>query len=409
MQPSVIDLTKRAGLTVMTLAGKTAVVTGAGSGIGREAACALAASGARVVIAELNDTTGRETQALIAETGGTSIFIRTDVSDEASVRAMFAQTEAAFGPVDILINNAILCPFAPVMDMDIDLWDRVMAVNLRGAFLTCKACLPGMLAAEQGVIVNMISVDAMPGLSAYITTKKGLAGFGQSLALEVGDQGVRVIAFAPGMVDTPGIRGVAPALAQQLGLTEQQFLSVPLHQAFEGLMPAEYAGAATAYLVAKLAEEYHGEMVNGYEVLERAGLIQPVNLPDPEGMVAAQPAASASRLPDLAYELSCVLTETEAEFKQLPAFVRPLARNGFKSKTGASFSDWQRLLTGLAGGQPPAADLPNRLEKLAGYFRDVPKETARFTKDAEVLRQVTATSQERQAVIQALKLAVEDR
>jgi len=131
-----------------------------------------------------------------------------------------------------------------------------------------------MLARKRGVILNMISAEAMPGLSAYIASKGGITGFSQSLALEVEGQGVRVIPFGPGMVDTPGIRNVAPELAPQLGIRTEQFLPMPLHPAFDGLMPAAYAGAATAYLVAKLADEFHGKIVTGYEVLERAGVIE---------------------------------------------------------------------------------------------------------------------------------------
>ncbi len=267
-------------LSRATLAGQAAVVTGAGRGIGRETARALAWLGARVVVAELNEVLGTETRQIIASEGGEALFIRTDVSDAESVAGLARQVHTAFGIVSILVNNAIYICETPVAEMSIEDWDRTLAVNLRGTFLTCRTFLPEMLAKKHGVIVNMISTDAMPGLSAYIASKQGITGFSQSLALEVSGQGVSVIPFGPGMVDTPGIRSVAEGLAPRLGMSPEQFLSIPLHPAFDGLMPAEYAGAATAYLIAALAEEFHGEMVTGYDVLERAGLIQSASAPN---------------------------------------------------------------------------------------------------------------------------------
>jgi NAD(P)-dependent dehydrogenase (short-subunit alcohol dehydrogenase family) len=400
-----LTLMDQLGLSRATLRGQVAIVTGAGRGIGRESARALAWLGAKVVIAELNLVSGSETSTLIQQEGGEAIFVQTDVASAEAVAALAAKTHAAFGSVDILLNNAILCPVAPVVEMDVSLWDQVVAVNLRGAFLTCKTFLPEMLAKKRGVIVNMISTDAIPGLAAYIATKQGLVGFSQSLALEVGDgKGVSVIPFGPGMVDTPGIRSVAPGLAPHLGLTEAQFLNVPLHPAFEGLMPAAYAGVATAYLVARLAPEFHGEPVTGYTVLERAGLIQPPGAPEIESRPAA--ATPQADFAALLAALEQILSETAAEFERLPAFARPLAKNGFKGKAGLNLADWQRLITALQAGQTPASDLAGRLEKLAGYYRDVPKETSRFTRDAELLQQVTELSRQRIGVIQSLQQAI---
>jgi NAD(P)-dependent dehydrogenase (short-subunit alcohol dehydrogenase family) len=397
----------RLGLSHSTLGGRVAVVTGAGRGIGRETARALAWLGAKVVVAELNLVPGTETSTMIQRDGGEALFIQTDVSSLESVTALATRTHTAFGSVDILINNAILCPVASVAEMDVALWDQVVAVNLRGAFLTCKTFLPEMLAKRRGTIVNMISTDAMPGLAAYIATKQGLVGFSQSLALETQGQGVQVIPFGPGMVDTPGMRSVAPGLAPRLGLSEEQFLTVPLHPAFAGLMPAEYAGVATAYLVAALADEYHGEPVTGYTVLERAGIIPPVvvpeSIPQPEQPVTPPLAAPRPSIYVLAGQLKVILVETVAELEHLPVFARPLAKNGFKSKAGASLSDWQRLVDGLQAGQPPLPDLPVRLEKLATYYREVPKETARFTRDADLLRQVSELCERRIGVINSLR------
>ncbi|HWQ82933.1 MAG TPA: SDR family NAD(P)-dependent oxidoreductase [Anaerolineales bacterium] len=421
---------ERMGLARDTLAMQVAIVTGGGRGIGREVARALAWLEARVIIAELSDE-GQETERLIREAGGEARFVRTDVSNPDDVAQLARLTQETFGPADILINNAILCPVAPVLEMDVDLWDQVLAVNLRGAFLTCQAFLPEMVARKRGVIVNMTSLDAMPGLSAYIASKQALVGFSQSLAAEVGPRGARVIAFAPGMVDTPGIREVAERLPSLLGMTREQFLSLPLHRAYQGLMPADHAGAATAFLVGALADVYHGETITGYEVLERSGFLQ---TPAFGEMTPAPPHPGRELSPGLSHsqvveralalcrKLQAVIEETGAGFNRLPVFVRPMARSGFMKKAGGSLEDWARTLAGLAtqlegvaasdsaAEQALRAGLPGlqtSLVKLRIYFQEVPEETARFSRDAKLLRQVQQASAEQAALIVDLLAALE--
>ncbi len=393
------------GLNSYEFMGKVAVITGAGSGIGLQTARAFALLGACVVIAEVQEN-GKHTSATIIEEGGQALFVRTDVSDPASVALLAETVHACFGPVDILVNNAIRCPVAKVVDMGVGAWDQVMAVNLRGTFLVTKAFLPDMLKKKSGVILNMVSADAMPGLSAYIASKQGIIGFSQSLDLEVESANIQVIPFGPGMVDTPGIRGAAPALAPLLGLTEDQFLNTPLHAAYDGLMPPEHAGAAAVYLAARLAKEFHGQVINGYEVLEKAGFLK-TSLQTAENAGTNPRAVSGLNSLAAVEKLSAILRETEAELQKLPAFIRPMARAGFKSKSGQSLADWQKTVADLcaemhAGQVTSRPGLPMLLEKLTTYYRDLPKETARFTKDAEFLQQVSETALERINVIEQL-------
>jgi NAD(P)-dependent dehydrogenase (short-subunit alcohol dehydrogenase family) len=381
------------------------VVTGAGRGIGLQTARAFALLGGKVVIAEISED-GKQTEEQIRAEGGKALYVQTDVSDSDSVTRLAQATRKQFGPVDILVNNAIRCPVATVAEMDENLWDQVIAVNLRGTFLTCKAFVPDMLAHKSGIIINMVSTDAMPGLSAYIASKQGIVGFSQSLDLEVNPSGINVIPFGPGMVDTPAIRSAAPELAPLLGMSEQQFLTIPLHAAYDGLMPPEHAGAATVYLAAKLAGEFHGQSINGYEVLEKAGLLKTVSVEQVKTDTAPAPAVRGDAL-SLIKQIEAILVETENEFNKLPVFVRPMARSGFKGKAGQSAADWQRSLAVLrsdieAGKPPSQANIPSMLEKLIVYYRDVPKETARFTKDADFLRQVSETSNQRIAILENL-------
>lgn len=399
------------------------VITGAGRGIGREMARAFAHWGAAVVIAGLSDE-GAEVEQIIRSAGGQARFVRTDVSDADSVLALAQATHLAFGPADVLINNAILSPVATVLEMAPDLWDRVIAVNLRGAFLTCRAFLPDMLARGRGTILNLISTDAMPAISAYIASKQGLVGLSGSLAAEVGQQGIRVVAFGPGMVDTPGIRSVADSgLPEKLGFNREQFLGMSLHPAFAGLMPAGYAAAAAVYLTACAAEEYHGETVDGYTLLERAGLIQATSLPEAQAVAPTEQGSDSPSLAEitpLCRELEDILKTTEQEFNQFPLFARPMARSGFKRKAGQSVQDWQRSLARFSdlierAMHDPAAKpqlsaesarMAQRLEQLASYFEAVPVETARFTKDQEMLRNVSRIMAERVALVRRLQTAL---
>jgi len=411
------EIYSQVGLSPKEFEGKIVVVTGAGRGIGRALAEAFAELGAGVVIAELTDD-GAKVNKNLRAANYKSLYVRTDVSNEGSVKNLWQATRDYFGRVDILVNNAILCPVQSVLEMDIDLWDRVVSVNLRGTFLTCKSFLPDMLSRGSGVIINMISTDAMPSLSAYIASKQGVTGFSRSLDAEVSREGVKVIALAPGMVDTPGIRNVARELAPRLGITQDEFLNVSLHSAYTGLMPVEHAAAATMVLSSRLSDEYHGQVVTGYEILERAGLIKPAAVPEaaPEtaNTVSTELVQKVAEFGDRLVEM---LDETQAEFSRLPIFARPMAGSGFKNKAGVSIQDWkfnaaelQRHLSALAAGDAAAAEQITNLRakllplmpKLMEYYHGVPAETARFTRDQAFLKEVAERSAARETTLMAL-------
>lgn len=404
----------RLGLASNDLAGQVAIVTGAARGIGREVAIALAYLGAVAIVADI-DRSGRDVAAEIARMGGAAHFMAADVSDVDDVATLVRDAPRVGGaPVTVLVNNAVLCAAEPIETMMPDLWDQVMAVNLRGAFLMIRGFLPGMRTAGRGTIVNMVSTEAMPMLSAYIASKQGLVGLTGCLAAEVGEGGVHVVALAPGMVNTESLQRAAPRLAPALGMRPGEFLQLSLHPAYAGLMPADHAGAATAYLVARLASTYHGEQVDGYAILERAGVISRDQAPAQAAAPASVPGGKAAS--ELVAKLGRILAETQAEFGPLPVFVRPMARRGFRDLAGWTIHEWIEAAELLAGalstasagepgrvlGGPIAKTVAERLGKLAAYYRQVPDQTARFVRDQAALGRVRQLVQARIAVIDEL-------
>lgn len=189
------------------LEGRIAVVTGAASGIGRGIAVAFAREGADIVVA---DMVGPDDAAVvlaeITEAGTRGVFVRTDVSDEASVREMARRALDEFGRVDILVNNAGIFTESLLEDISVEDWDRVVNTNLRGTFLCTRMLIGQMLERGDGRIINIASqLGQIGGISVphYVASKAGIIGLTKALAREVGARGVLVNAIAPGPIETP--------------------------------------------------------------------------------------------------------------------------------------------------------------------------------------------------------------
>lgn len=195
---------------------RVAVVTGAGSGIGRATVLAFVSEGTRVVAADIDRAGLAETAALAEK----PIFVvETDVSDEASVQALFEQCDAELGAPTLLANIAGIGSTTNAVDTDLDVWERVFAVNTRGTFLCCKQAIPRMKTAGGGAIVNMASIAGMVGLrnrAAYCSSKGAVIALTRALALDHVSDGIRVNCICPGTVDSPWVRRLLDDVGEPL-------------------------------------------------------------------------------------------------------------------------------------------------------------------------------------------------
>jgi len=193
----------------MRLKDKVCIITGAGSGMGRVACEIFAREGAKVAAWDVMRESGEETAERVRAAGGDALYVPCDVADEASVRAAVAATVERYGGVDVLYNNAGIMPEADhsVIDTSVEVWDRVMAVNVRGIFLCCKYAIPEMLKREHGSIINIASFVALVGCSvpqdAYTASKGALISLTKSLAVQFRPKGIRTNAICPGPIETP--------------------------------------------------------------------------------------------------------------------------------------------------------------------------------------------------------------
>lgn len=194
----------------MRLANKVAIVTGAGKGLGRAFAIALAREGAKVTVAEVDAQTGSRVVEEIKQSGGTAIYVQVDVSQKIHVEAMVQETLGTFGQIDILVNNAGITKPAMIQNISEEDWDRIYAVNVRGTFLCIQAVLPHMRERNSGRIINLTSGAGLVGDIGqlhYSSSKAAIAGITRSAARELGRYNIKVNAISP-VAMTDGTRKV---------------------------------------------------------------------------------------------------------------------------------------------------------------------------------------------------------
>jgi len=213
---------------------RVAIVTGGASGLGKTFCLALAEQGAKLVIADIKDEEAQETAREIQAKGGKAISIKADVTSEEATLAMAKEALDQFGRIDILVNNAAMVygitrkPFTEIPPAE---WDKLMAVNLKGAFLCARAVFPQMKKQKKGKIINLTSETAFTGskyMVHYVTSKGGIISFTKSLAVEVGQYGIRVNAIGPGFTDSEASRSLINDISNyDISLTPLGRLEVP--------------------------------------------------------------------------------------------------------------------------------------------------------------------------------------
>ena len=237
----------------MRLQGKTALVTGATSGIGQVIAEAFAREGARVAVVGRNEQRGRQVVEGIRAAGGSATFIAADMASMASINSLLKEVHEEFGLIDILVNNAGIFPLGPTVNVDEATFDSVIATNLKGVFFLSAAFLPQMAERGSGKIINITTTIAhfgAPGGALYGASKAALTLLTKSWAAEFGPNGVNVNAIAPGPTYTPGTDVIGD-------IREQLVQGIPARRVAEA---SEIAGAAV-YLASDEASYVHGATI----------------------------------------------------------------------------------------------------------------------------------------------------
>lgn len=230
----------------MRLENKVAIVTGAGKGIGWGIARVFSQEGAKVVVVDWDEEAGQKTAEQIRQSGGDALFVHCDVSNEEQVKAMVQATLDKYGRIDVLVNNAGIGVYKPVLEATSEDWDRCLAVNLKSVFLCSKYVIPHMQAAGKGAIVNISSVHShatVNGVAPYAASKGGITALTRNMAIDYGPT-IRVNAIAPGWVLTPLIQSIFdsyPDPAGQRRLVEQR-------QVMKRIGRPEDIGHAAAFL-----------------------------------------------------------------------------------------------------------------------------------------------------------------
>lgn len=237
--------------------GRTAVVTGGASGIGRAIACRLATDGAAVAVFDLNGEAAEETAASIRASGGGATGLTVDVTDRAGIDSAVGKVRAQLGRPTILVNSAGLPGFDPFLEITAEKWGRVLTVNLTGTFNTCQALIPDMLEEGWGRIVNISSSSVhtgVPSMTHYVAAKSGVVGLTKSLALEFAPHGITVNTIPPGFIDTPMLRDAAEAGSVDI---DRSTAATPVGR----IGRPEDIAAASAFLVSDEAGYITGQII----------------------------------------------------------------------------------------------------------------------------------------------------
>ncbi len=367
-------------LTRHSLAGRIAVVTGAGGGIGYEAARSLLWLGSKVVIAEINPKTGQQAaQRLAQEFGpGVALFIRADVGEEGSVKNLARRADKTYGQVDIVLNNATIAPLGAVKDVDIKAWDASYCVNLRGPVLLARAFIPGMVARNWGVFVCVSSTGGAY-MGAYESLKAAQVHLGTTLNEELENSEVAAFTIGPGFVPTQTAASSLPKLAAMMGKSEKEMLEVVKPHT----LSVEAAGAGFAAAVA-MAARYRGQEISSVQALADAGISIPV-----PGQTTGDRSLTLEQLEQaltLCRAVRTTLAEQSGGWKERSVFERQWLIRTFRQKASLPVDEWLRVLEQLEEvleqqDSTALATINAPLDRLAAYYGHLYEMAKGYVKD----------------------------
>lgn len=369
------------GLKPDALQGETAIVTGAGGGIGYEAARALLWLDANVVIAEIDFQNGRKAECMLEKEFGKErvLFVQTDVGDEASVKKLYNLSMTAFGKVDVVINNATIAVLGKVTDLPIEEWDRSYQVNLRGPVLMARTFLPDMINRSHGVFA-CVSSTGTAFLGGYETFKAAQVHLANTLDAEL--EGTSVIAYTigPGLVRTATASQAVAQLAPQMGLSVEQFFTMNKG----AVLSVEEAGAGFAASVV-FAEKFRGQEISSMQALKAADRTW-VNFgaQGTETELMEMDADRSKQAQALCEAVRLTLQGQADGWKSRSLFERQWVIRDFRKTAGVPVEEWLERLRQLEEdlrlrGVAPYPPLP--LAKLAGYYEHLAELAKGYEKD----------------------------
>ncbi|HEX5942202.1 MAG TPA: SDR family NAD(P)-dependent oxidoreductase [Anaerolineales bacterium] len=350
------------GLKPDALRGETVVITGAGGGIGYEAARALLWLGANVVIAEINQQNGRVAEVALEKEFGKDrvLFVHTDVGDEACIQDLYRLCMMAFGKVDAIINNATIAVLGEVKDLPIEEWDKSYRVNLRGPVLMARTFLPGMIERKHGVFA-CVSSTGTAFLGGYETFKAAQVHLANTLDAELEGTGVIAYTIGPGLVPTETASKAVAKLAPQMGMSVEQFFE--MNKA--AVLSVEEAGAGFAVSVV-FAEKFRGQEISSIQALKAAYINfgSATSEARPDEMDAAE--RKQARV--LCKTVRVTLKEQSDDWKRRSLFERQWVIRDFRKTAGMPVEEWLATLRQLEENLQRGIVSYPPLEKLAEYY-----------------------------------------
>ncbi|MCW4003749.1 MAG: SDR family oxidoreductase [Candidatus Bathyarchaeota archaeon] len=397
------------------LKGEIAIITGAGRGIGFEAARALVWLGAKVVIAEINEKNGKASEESINKefSADSALFVKTDIGSEKDIDKLAEVALKKYGKVDIVLNNATVFPMGAVKDTPISSWDFSYGVNLRGPVLLAKKFLPQMLERKHGIFVCVSSSGAAPFMGAYEVFKTAQVELANTISAEVDGTGVYAFTIGPGISRTPGFMEGGAKVATLMGMSLDELFELNKN----AQISPEAAGAGFALAIA-FAKKYHGQETSSIQVLREAKIPfeegQEAELPQPQPRREQKVQVTKPSENRSAVELYEAVIKTHMEqsegWKKRNLFERQWVSRDFKKNTGITIDEMQTTLRALGNSlktEASTAEFIEPVKQLAAYYAHQQDQLRGFEKNQQKLEEnlkiIDGWIKDAKALEQALK------